>query len=454
MPQEFVIGADNANSFIQEKIVVEEANISQPLEPSGPSEILEIHADRSNSAWLYIGDSTVTTTTGFPLKPGAKMGILIADSADVYAVSGTAGQIIHLCGGGHELDDPPISTTAATISSGGSTSTITEDSGVQYTLHTFTGIGILDVTSPGWVDILITGGGGGGGADGGGGGAGGGVVLIKRRLISAENYRITIGAGGAGAEYPFVQGTRGNNSWISQQADLAGGAEWPELGFPFRENAKFGGGGGGGETGDRPSSAPDELYDGFAGNGGGGGQPSGKGFQGVTADGDGSFLSGNRDIVYDGYKGGDHGDTSSARSGGGGAGSAQDGSDGPSGHGGKGIQLDFIGDWVSYGGGGGGAGESTSSGYGTGGAAGDGGKGGGGGGGSNRGTGTGGTGGGDATNAGADGGGAANTNTSSGGSNGGAGGQYSGGGGGAGSSGRGVGGNGGSGTVMVKYRIV
>jgi len=447
---EFVFGADIANELIQFQNTVEEANINQPLESTGPVEFVHIEADRSNTDVVFIGNSEVNASTGFPLKRGASMGMVVSDSALVYVVSPTANQVVHVTGGGFHLDDPPVSDIVAT---GGTISTYTQDNGVQFRVHTFTGVTIFDVTEEGWADVLMVGGGGGGGADGGGGGGGGGVMLMKRRLFSAEPYQVIVGGGGAGAEYPFVQGTKGTNSSIVQQADLAG--QWPELGFPFKEIAKFGGGGGGGETGDRPSNAPEDIGDGSPANGGGGGQPDpGTGVQGITAYRDGSFNTGHRTIAHDGFKGGDHGDTSTARSGGGGAGSAANGEDGPSGHGGKGIQLRFTNEWVSFGGGGGGAGESSSSGYGTGGAAGDGGQGGGGGGGSNRGSGTGGAGGADGTNNGGDGSSASNTNTTSGGSDGGAGGQFSGGGGGAGSSGRGDGGNGGSGTVIIKYRIV
>ena len=447
---EFVFGADLANELIRFTNTIEEANISQPLESAGPVEYTEIVADSDNDDIVYIGDSSVTTSSGFPLKRGAAMGMVISDPSLIYAVSPTANQKVHVFGGGYHLEDPPVSEIEAT---GGNITTYTQENGTQYRLHTFTGVTIFDVTAQGWADVLMVGGGGAGGADGGGGGGGGGVMLMKRRLFSAEPYQIIIGGGGAGAEYPFVQGTKGTNSSVVQQADLAG--SWPELGFPFKEIAKFGGGGGGGETGDRPSSAPDDIGDGSPANGGGGGQPNpGNGAKGVSAYRDGSFNTGHRTIAHDGFQGGNHGNTSSSRSGGGGAGSAANGSDGPEGHGGKGIQLKFIGTHVSYGGGGGGAGESTSSGYGTGGAAGDGGQGGGGGGASNRGSSTGGLGGGDATNAGGAGSSSSNTNTTSGGSDGGAGGQYSGGGGGAGSSGRGDGGNGGSGTVIIKYRIV
>lgn len=447
---EFVIGADLSNEIIRFKATVEEANISQPLRSTGPVDFIEIQADRENTDVVFIGNSEVNSTTGFPLKRGSGMGMKVSDSSLVYIVSPTANQVIHVIGAGFHLEDPPVSDIQAT---GGTISTYTQENGVQYRLHTFTGVTIFDVTAQGWADVLMVGGGGGGGADGGGGGGGGGVVQMKRRLFSAEPYQVIVGGGGAGGEYPFVQGTRGTNSSVVQQADLAGA--WPELNVPHKEIAKFGGGGGGGETGDQSSDAPIDFADNSAANGGGGGQPEpGQGAQGLSGLQDGSSLTGWRMIANDGFKGGNHGNTSSARSGGGGAGSAQNGSDGPSGHGGKGIQLDFTNEFHSYGGGGGGSGESASSGYGTGGAAGDGGQGGGGGGASNRGSNTGGSGGKDGTNNGADGASAANTQTTSGGSNGGAGGQFSGGGGGAGSSGRGQGGNGGSGTVIIKYRIV
>lgn len=60
--------------------------------------------------------------------------------------------------------------------------------------------GTLHVTGSGYVDILLVGGGGGGGSNGtygGAGGGAGGVVYVTNLLVTADNYAIAVGAGGA-----------------------------------------------------------------------------------------------------------------------------------------------------------------------------------------------------------------------------------------------------------------
>ena len=54
---EFVIGADLSNQIIRFKSTVEEANISQPLESTGPVDFIEVQADRDNTDVVFIGNS-------------------------------------------------------------------------------------------------------------------------------------------------------------------------------------------------------------------------------------------------------------------------------------------------------------------------------------------------------------------------------------------------------------
>lgn len=46
----------------------------------------------TNTASVYIGDSTVTTGTGLELEPGDGVNLPVQDSAQIYCISGTAGQ--------------------------------------------------------------------------------------------------------------------------------------------------------------------------------------------------------------------------------------------------------------------------------------------------------------------------------------------------------------------------
>ena len=135
---------------------------------------------------------------------------------------------------------------------GGTTSTFG-----AYTLHTFTSSGTFAVTGSGTIDILVVAGGGQGGLPAGndnygGGGGAGGLVWYTSFEVSAGNYSIVVGNGGA--ETSTGSGNRrgndGSNSTAFGLTALGGG----------------GGGGQGGTTAGRDG-----------GSGGGGGYPSGFG---------------------------------------------------------------------------------------------------------------------------------------------------------------------------------
>lgn len=81
------------------------------------------------------------------------------------------------------------------VATGGSESTV---NGFKY--HTFTSSGTLNVTSGGKITVMMVGGGGGGGSTAAGGGGGAGAYVYKTNYsITAQNYSIVIGDGGAGA---------------------------------------------------------------------------------------------------------------------------------------------------------------------------------------------------------------------------------------------------------------
>ena len=98
------------------------------------------------------------------------------------------------------------------IASGGITSTVTINN-ITYRIHAFTSVGSssFSVTRTGEVDYLIVAGGGGGGSGqvplantsgprmGAGGGAGG--FLFGKKYLSAQNYNVVVGAGGAGGDF-------------------------------------------------------------------------------------------------------------------------------------------------------------------------------------------------------------------------------------------------------------
>ena len=135
---------------------------------------------------------------------------------------------------------------------GGTTSTFG-----AYTLHTFTSNGTFAVTGSGTIDILVVAGGGQGGLPNasdnyGGGGGAGGLVWYTSFEVSAGNYSIVVGDGGAQTSSGSGnrRGNDGSNSTAFGLTALGGG----------------GGGGQGGTTAGRDG-----------GSGGGGGYPSGFG---------------------------------------------------------------------------------------------------------------------------------------------------------------------------------
>ena len=113
---------------------------------------------------------------------------------------------------------------------------ITKDS--TYTYHTFGASGTFTPQQSLTVDCLVIGGGGGGGCAGGGGGAG---SLIHRTgfSLSATNYSITIGTGGAGDT------TRTSAAAASGTASTFNGISATGGGGGASNNGAIGGGAGG-----------------------------------------------------------------------------------------------------------------------------------------------------------------------------------------------------------------
>lgn len=128
----------------------------------------------------------------------------------------------------------------------------------SYKIHKFTSSGDFTVTTTGSVpnngfETLVVGGGGGGGSRAGGGAGAGGVIYMTSSITSFTNttYRVTIGAGGAGAiDGSAGRGATGTDTTLTSS-----------LASIFR--AKGGGGGGG-----FPYASDGDGADGGSGGGG------------------------------------------------------------------------------------------------------------------------------------------------------------------------------------------
>ena len=213
--------------------------------------------------------------------------------------------------------------------------TVTTDG--TYFYHTFTSSGIFTPSVNLTADYLVVAGGGGGGngnfasnTDGGGGGGagglrctvgstGGGGSLESALSLTAQNYTVTVGAGGAGTSTAATNGTSGSNS-------------------VFSTITATGGGGGGGSTSSNGNA-------GLTGGSGGGGGP------GVTPGAGGSGTA------NQGYAGGLA--SVSGRGGGGGGAGAVGATGATTMNGGTGVSTSISGSSITYAGGGGGGGYSA-----------------------------------------------------------------------------------------------
>ena len=222
----------------------------------------------------------------------------------------------------------PFSGGAANADFSNAASGTYTDNGITYKWIQFTASGTLTITKAGVADFFVVGGGGGGGA--------GGVFTNTQRFVTAQNYDITIGAGGAGSTSRLARGSAGNETLIvSANNDFVLGA--------------FGGGGGG-----------DPDLTGAGGSGACGGGGAGGGVDGSPAGVGGTALG-------KGCGSGNNGGNSTAASGGqrahgGGGGYSSAGSNATSntgGNGGNAVSSSFSGSAVSYAGGGGGGALTT-----------------------------------------------------------------------------------------------
>jgi len=112
----------------------------------------------------------------------------------------------------------------------------------SYVYHTFRQSGTFTPTQSLTADYLVVAGGGGGGNNYAGGGGGGGLIYITAGSLTAQNYTVTVGAGGA-------VNASGSNTVFNSQTAVGGGRGGDN------NNAQPGGNGGSGGGGASSNTA-------------------------------------------------------------------------------------------------------------------------------------------------------------------------------------------------------
>ena len=180
-----------------------------------------------------------------------------------------------------------------------------------YRIHTFTNAGssTLTVNAGGDVEVLVVAGGGGGGRFGGGGGAGG-LVYSNAFAVTASNYTVIVGDGGAGSTVDHVVGANGSNSVFGALTAYGGGGGGSRLqSSPY--TGQNGGGGGSGGGGSPSDAAPQGIGgsptngQGNAGSNGGGYGWGGGGGGGAGSPGSNTTIAGRAGSYDNAGQGGD-----------------------------------------------------------------------------------------------------------------------------------------------------
>ena len=171
----------------------------------------------------------------------------------------------------------------------------------NYWYHAFRSTGAFTPLKTLSADILIVAGGGGGGADMSGGGGAGGLQGFTSQSLSATNYTVTVGAGGAGSPGSSQLGSNGENSQFGAlTASVGGGRSGNYVSTTGASGGSGGGAGrGAGTTGGAGTSGQGFAggngsgvnYDGETGGGGGAGAVGGNG--NGSGSGDGGIGSSN-----------------------------------------------------------------------------------------------------------------------------------------------------------------
>lgn len=118
----------------------------------------------------------------------------------------------------------------------------------SYWYHVFTSSGTFTPSASFNADIMIVAGGAGGGLSLGGGGGAGGLLGLTSQGLTAQNYTVTIGAGGAGSSNPSTsRGANGSNSLFGANTAIGGGGGTGQsVNYPNGPGGASGGSGGGG----------------------------------------------------------------------------------------------------------------------------------------------------------------------------------------------------------------
>jgi hypothetical protein len=228
------------------------------------------------------------------------------------------------------LDSPPatVSILVGVVSATGGTVTNYTEGGTNWTAHIFTNKAAstsLVFSVGGNVEVLVVaGGGGGGGYTGGGGGAGG--LLQGITNVTAQNYAILVGDGGAGSSAQGAVAASGGNSSFAGLVALGGGggAGNTSLGA----NGGSGGANGYGNVGANGLGTAGQGNDAGGngcGGGGGAGAPGGTGKGGAGGAGVTNSITGTATA----YAGGGGGGNFSAPAGNGGVGGGGNGGGNP-----------------------------------------------------------------------------------------------------------------------------
>ena len=147
-----------------------------------------------------------------------------------------------------------------------------EDSTYYY--HSFPFSGTFTPNQALTADCLVIAGGGGGGNQQAGGGGAGGLLAFTSQSLTATNYSITVGAGGAGSTNT-ARGVTGNDSQFGALTLVKGGGGGGSFSDPAGSNntgATGGSGGGGGTAGQSNNTQAGGAATSGQGNAGGSGQ--------------------------------------------------------------------------------------------------------------------------------------------------------------------------------------
>lgn len=198
----------------------------------------------------------------------------------------------------------------------------------DFTVLTYSNNGTFNTTAELDTSVLVIGGGGSGGNGGSGGGGGAGEFdFVNSLILSAGDYNITVGDGGAAQFGGNTNGLNGSGSSFHTVIGLGGGGGGAFNGLDG-EAGGSGGGGGGGTTGGAGGT-------GLAGNDGGTGEAGGEGGGGGGANAVGGNAGGGNGDGGDGLTSSING-TATTYAGGAGGGANTGGTAGTGGDGGGG----------------------------------------------------------------------------------------------------------------------